>query len=90
MIATYLQNYKKSPCKINIYVGPATFSLARSAPLTLFDSRIATGLVPPPLQKTTNLRNEGGLVVLIITSNMAESEKIGFSCLKTTKLDVTW
>jgi len=71
-------------------LAPLLFPWPAVPPLTLFDSRIATGLVPPPLQKKTNLGNEGGLVVLIITSNMAESEKIGFSCLKTTKLDVTW
>jgi len=32
--ATYLQNNQKSPCKIDIYVGPPTFSLAPKFPPT--------------------------------------------------------
>jgi len=36
IIATYLQNNEKSPCKIDIYVGPHTFSLAPQRPPNFF------------------------------------------------------
>ena len=42
-IATSSSNNEKSPCKIDIYVDPPTFSLALQWPPHFFHSRIATG-----------------------------------------------
>jgi len=44
IIATYLQNNEKSPCKIDIYVAPLLFSLAPQCPPTFFFLESPLGL----------------------------------------------